>query len=315
MKNCFLLLIYTLFITSLSAQTPSVKSDEEAIKKVIVTEFDAFVKHDFKTWADTYVDAPSTTFMVTPATSPGALYAASDFQKISKGMKGLFDSSPKSNMTLVSRDGWIIRVKGDMAFAIYDEVFFLNTGVKIKAKTQKVMEKIKGQWKIATTSSIGDFNNAVMPTPNPEEEAIKTSIINETEYWLDRNLAAWSGGFVHEPYLTWTVTNGGEPGDVLTMRGWEALKTFMTGWFESQNKEFPKEMRKSKVTREQWQIQIRGNVAYVSYNQHSENEEKKTKSDTTETRVLEKTNGKWKIAMQATLMDFKDATPPIRSKY
>lgn len=458
MKKINCLLIFILTINVLSAQTPSVNADEEAIKKVIVTEFDAFVKRDFKTWADTYVDASSTTFMVTPATNPGALFAVSDFQKISKSMKGMFDAGAKSDMTLANRDGWIIRVKGDMAFAIYNEEFLLNNGVKIKAKTQKVMEKVNGKWKIATTSSISDFNNAVMPTPNPEEEAIKkvviaetdayckrdfkawadthidastttsmmtpngnpgsmgassdfqkmskglkrwmeaspqsemqltapsddwicringnmasisyneynlmvktgakiksrelrvlekidgqwkisaqssiwdfknaeygtpnleeeaikTSIINETEYWLDRNLAAWSESFVHEPYLTWTVTNGGEPGDVLTMRGWEALKIFITGWFESQNKEFPKEMRKSKMTRDQWQIQIRGNVAYVSYNQHSENEEKKTKSDTTETRVLEKANGKWKIAMQATLMDFKDATPPIRSKF
>lgn len=460
MKNTVLLFCFLCLTTQLSAQTPSVNADEEAIKKVIVTEFDAFTQGDFNTWANTYVDAPSTTFMVTPATNSGSLFAVSDFQKLSNMMKaGIKPPKPgtKPTMTLDSRDNWIFRIKSDMAFAIYDEVFLLNTGIKVKGKTQKVMEKVNGQWKIATTAAICDFNNAIIPTPNPEEETLKkvafaetdayvkrdfkawadcymdaptTSIIltpngnpggliantdfqkiskgmkswmdaspqsemqvesrtgwvsrimdnmawisydqknimvktgakikskelkvlekaqgqwkitsssavwdfehteygtpnleeeaikqvitNQTEYWLDRNLEAWSEGFIHEPYLTWSVTNGGEPGDVLTARGWDALKGLMKNWFESANKEFPKEMRKSKLTTDQWQIQIRGNVAYVSYNQHSENDEKKTKLDSTETRVLEKINGVWKIALQATLADFKDATPPIRSKY
>ncbi len=150
---------------------------------------------------------------------------------------------------------------------------------------------------------------------NTEEEAIKKVLIHETEMWLDRNLEAWSASFVHEPYLTWTVTNGGDPGDVVTMRGWEALETFMRGWFQGNTAELAKEMRKSKMTRDQWNIQIRGDIAYVSFEQHSEDDEKHTKSSSTETRVCEKTNGVWKVAMQATLADFKDATPPIRSKY
>ena len=74
-------------------------------------------------------------------------------------------------------------------------------------------------------------------------------------------------------------------------------------------------MRKSVITRDQWQIQVRGNTAYVSYNQHAENAEKQTKGDVTETRVMEKINGVWKIAMQSSLGNFKHATPPIRTKY
>ena len=313
MKNTLLLCFAFFFSMQLHGQAPSVSSDEEAIKKVIVREFDAFVKRDFKTWADTYVDAPTTTFMVTDANTSGSLFAMSDFQKISKGMKGMFDSGSKSTMSLANRDGWLIRIKGEMAFAIYNEEFLLANGTKIKGKTQKVMEKVNGQWKIATTSAICDFNNAVMPTPNPEEEAIKSVIINETEMWLDQKHDAWAESFIHEPYFTWSVTNGGEPGDVLTMRGWDALNTYMGAWFKNDMSALTKEWRKAKTTRDQWQIQIRGNVAYVSFNQHGEGE--KQKRDSTETRVLERINGVWKIAMQTTLMDFKDATPPIRSKY
>ncbi|MBK8425158.1 MAG: hypothetical protein IPL27_03880 [Lewinellaceae bacterium] len=150
---------------------------------------------------------------------------------------------------------------------------------------------------------------------NSDEEAIRKLISNETEMWLDRNAEAWSASFVHEPYLTWTVTNGGDPGDVVTMRGWEALKGFMMNWFEGETAEFAKEMRKSKMTNDHWNIQIRGNVAFVAFEQRVENDEKKTKVSSTETRVCEKRDGAWKIAMQTTLADFKDATPPIRTNY
>jgi ketosteroid isomerase-like protein len=311
MKNITLLLIFTLSITVLSAQN----IDEEAIKKVITTEFDAYVQRDFKTWADTYVDAPTTTFMVTPATSSGSLFAMSDFQKISKGMKGMFDSGSKSTMSLANRDGWLIRVKGDMAFAIYNEEFLLNNGTKIKGKVQKVMEKVKGQWKIATTSAICDFNNAIIPTPHPEEEAIKKVILNETEYWMDGNYEKWSESYIHEPYLTWSVTNGGSPGDAITIRGWEAFGPPNEKNFSNRKEGFAAEMRKSKTTRDKWNIQIRGNVAYVNFKALIENEEKQSKFESTEMRVLERINGAWKIATLTAIVDFKDATPPMRSKY
>lgn len=152
------------------------------------------------------------------------------------------------------------------------------------------------------------------PSVNSEED-IKKFIVDETGYWIDGNFEKWAEGFVHEPYLLWSVTNGGEPGDVLTMRGWESLKTFMGNWFKNYNASFAKKMKQSEVTRDNWQIQIRGNVAYVSYNQHSVNADTKQILDSTETRVLEKINGAWKIAMQTTLADFKDAVPPIKSKY
>jgi hypothetical protein len=147
-----------------------------------------------------------------------------------------------------------------------------------------------------------------------QEEAIKKVIVNETEQFLNNDYAAWSASFVQAPYFIWSVTNGGEAGDVITNRGWEEFnKAMKTGWFDANPEAWTKEMRKSKVSRLSWNIQIRGNVAWVSYTQRSETPEQKVES--TETRVLERIKGVWRIAMQTTLTDFKDATPPIRSKY
>lgn len=149
---------------------------------------------------------------------------------------------------------------------------------------------------------------------NTTKESIKKVIIDETEYFLDANFDAWAASFVQEPYLLWSVTNGGQPGDVITNRGWDEFRKAMkTGWFDAKPDAWAKEMRKAKTTRLNWNIQIRGNVAWVSYTQRSETLEQTT--ETTETRVLERIKGNWKIAMQTTLTDFKDAKPPLRSKY
>lgn len=149
---------------------------------------------------------------------------------------------------------------------------------------------------------------------SPNEEAIKKLIVSETEHFLNADYPAWSAGFVQTPYLLWSVTNGGEAGDVITNRGWEEFsKAMKTGWFDAKPEAWAKEMRKSTITRLNWNIQIRGNVAWVSYTQRAETPEQKV--ETTETRVLERIKGAWRIAMQTTLTDFKDATPPIRSKY
>lgn len=149
---------------------------------------------------------------------------------------------------------------------------------------------------------------------NPQEEAIKNVIINETEHFLNVDFKAWSESFVQEPYFLWSVTNGGEPGDVITNRGWEEFwRAMKTNWFDAKPEAWAKEMRKSTVTRHNWTIQIRGDVAWVHYLQRAETETQKV--ETTETRVLERKNGVWKIAMQTTLTDFKDAVPPILPKH
>ncbi len=315
MKNTLFIACILFVSNQCLAQTPSV-NEEAAIKQVVIAETDAYVKRDFKAWVASYVDAPTTSFTVTPNGMPGGISTSSGFQKMSKGMKAWMDASPQSEMQVISRDGWLSHVNGNMAWISYDQVnLMVKTGAKITSKELKVLDKVDGQWKISATNSIWDFNHTEYGTPNPEEEDIKAVIINETEMFLDQKKDAWAENFLHEPYITWSVTNGGEPGDVLTMRGWDALNTYMNVWFGNDMSALVKEWRKAKTTRDQWQIQIRSNMAYVSYNQHVANDEKKTKMDSTETRVLEKINGKWKITMLTALADFKDATPPIKSKY
>jgi hypothetical protein len=316
MKNVLFFFCLLATTSQVSAQTPSVKEDEEAIKKVAIAQTDAYIKRDFQANIACYVGSQAYYRMLTPNNNPGAVAFGTDFQKMSKDMKEWMDKKPPTEMQLTApSDGWVIRINGNMAWVGYNQYnIMVKTGAKIKSKELRVMERIDGQWKISAASSIWDFVHTEYRTPNLEEEVIKALIIKQFESFRDGDFEAWSDFFVHEPYLTWTVTNGGEPGDVLTARGWEELKATMQKVFEAMAKA-PKTVNTTKVTRDQWRVEIRGNLAYVNYNQHSENEEKQTIIDTTEIRILEKIKGVWKITTQASLADFKDARPPIRSKY
>jgi hypothetical protein len=315
MKNALLLFCLLAISTQIFAQAPSVKTDEDAIKKVIVDESTAWANRDttayFAAWADNDLTQGAWN---NRNLSIGVYH---DFESIKKSVRdGLKTSPTKFYKPDIERVDWLIKLLSpEWAWVNFTQKTGNVRGQVNTSYETRLMHKEGGAWKINIVNALWDYKNVVQPAVNPDEEDIKKFIVDETNYWIDGNFDKWADGFVHEPYLTWTVTNGGVPGDVLTMRGWEALKTFMGGWFKNYNSETAKKMNKSEVTRDNWQIQIRSNVAYVSFNQHSVNAETKQILDMTETRVLEKISGSWRIAMQASLADFKDATPPIRTKY
>jgi hypothetical protein len=303
------------FETSKGLTTPSVKSEEEAIKKVIIDESTSWAKRDTTAYFDAFAQNEITQGAWNNRNLSYGVY--SGFETLQKSVRDNIKSNPTPSYgTNMERTNWLIKLLSpEWAWVNYTQKTTTVRGIVNTSYETRLMHKEDGKWRINVVNALWDYKNVVYPTPNPEEEDIKKVIINETEMFLEQKKDAWAENFIHEPYLTWTVTNGGEPGDVLTMRGWDALNTYMNVWFGNDMSAMVKEWRKAKTTHDQWNIQIRSNVAYVSYNQHMDNAEKQTKMDSTETRVLEKINGKWKIVMLTALADFKDATPPIKSKY
>jgi hypothetical protein len=311
MKNALLFFCLMAISTQITAQTPSVNSEEEAVKKVIIDEMDAYITSNLEAWANAQMQTPYHSTLHKFVNVSSNVGWEKKYADAKKGFGTPNDVAYKKSYSKVNRTDWNIQIRGNVAWARWKDTWDMVNGSVLPMYNLKILEKQNNQWRIAHagvyTAPEETFNQA------KEEEAIKNVIVSETEMWLDQKKDAWAESFIHEPHLTWTVTNGGEPGDVLTMRGWDALNTYMDKWFGNDMSALTKEWRKAKTTRDQWSIQIRGNVAYVSFNQRGEGE--KQKMDSTETRVLEKINGKWKIVMSSTLADFKDATPPIRSKY
>ena len=290
-------------------------SDDAAIKKVIIAETTAWANKD--TTAQFAAFANNELTQGAYNNRNGSIGTYNGYARVQKGIReGIKSDAKPFYLPDVERTNWLTKVLSPE----WAWVNFTQKAKAIRAETYtsyetRLMHKEGGKWKINVVNALWNYKNVVMPAVNPDEVEIKKILADETEFFYDRNFEKWAENWVHEPYITWTVTNGAEPGEVLTVRGWAALSVDMSERFKKLTPEFGIAMRKSVVTRDQWQIQVRGNTAYVSYNQHSENAEKQTKGDITETRVMEKINGVWKIAMQASLGNFKHATPPIRSKY
>lgn len=113
-----------------------------------------------------------------------------------------------------------------------------------------------------------------------EEAAIKKVIEDETMYFMQRDYDKWAECVAHDPmtYYTWTTPFAGE-NDVFEARGWdEVSKEFKKYMSENPpNDDLPK--------KENYKFKVNGNMAFVTFSQNYSEE----------TRVLEKTDGKWRI--------------------
>jgi hypothetical protein len=67
------------------------------------------------------------------------------------------------------------------------------------------------------------------------------------------------------------------------------------------------------INRGEWNFRFLGNVAWVSY--RSTFKMGQDLIPAAELKVFEKIDGQWKISATASIGDYKNATPPIKSSY
>jgi hypothetical protein len=332
MKNallCICFLVLTLPIlaqtTSLAASmetqktaasmTPSVNPEEEAIKKVIIDEMDAYITSNVEAWANAQMQTPyhSTLHKFTNVSS--SIGWDKKYADAKKNFGTPNDIAYKKSYSKVNRTDWNIQIRGNVAWARWKDTWDMTNGSVLPMYNLKILEKQNNQWRIS--------HAGVYPAPEEtfnrakEEETIKKIISEEGIAFSQGNVDAFMDTYHAVPYLLWTVTNGMEPGDVLTFRGPEELKTFAQSlpWFKSFD---PKNVQKHPTDtslRDNWNIQFKNNIAIANFDEHWINDKEKQKLNLTGIKILEKINGQWKIIMTSALADFKDATPPIRSKY
>ena len=296
MKNVFLAFLLLSITTQLAAQMQG-----EAQTWVILSDVKESAKTDYEKWMTDVFFEP---------------------MKASKDpvLKQQFSSARWQKPVRQNDDKtWTYCILLDPAIPNADygiEPFLVKTYGEAKGKNY--MKQYDGF--MATAGQIHYFEMSkglTTPSVKEDEEAIKKVIISETETFREGNIEAYMAHYAKESYAFWSVTNGMEPGDVIAFRGYDALKAFIEKlpWFANYNPTTAKGADMSGLSRDNWIIQLRGNIAYVSFNEHSEDTAKQTKIDIINTRVLERINRQWKITMLTALADFKDATPPIRSKY
>jgi len=122
-------------------------------------------------------------------------------------------------------------------------------------------------------------------THTKAEKAILETIELESEYFWGRNYDKWASLYIHAPYTVWTSASSE---GVSRYEGWEEWRDQVKKLFENDPDPQP---YKGIVHKYNYNFRIYGKGAWVSFEQMNDG------TKTLETRIMEKENGKWKIAM------------------
>ena len=147
MKTIRLFIPVVFFALTLSAFGQ--KKDIDAIKALIERETKAFFEIDQKTWAESWVHEPYAFWSFADTTDVNSF---SGWQAIEDGFAAYFRTA-KPSPAKIDRTWHDIRVFGNGAYARFTQKVNDNTRRQPQAEV-RVLEKVKGQWKIVCVSVI-----------------------------------------------------------------------------------------------------------------------------------------------------------------
>jgi hypothetical protein len=136
-RLCVLLMLAA--ITQTAAQT-----DAEAIKLIVSKESTAYFNVDYKTWAETWVQAPHAYWSYTDVSGTRFLEG---WDSIKNSLASYFKSAKPSSGEIANQ--WLeVRVYETGAYVRFTQV--ATDGTDRTETTQiRVLEKLNGQWRIA----------------------------------------------------------------------------------------------------------------------------------------------------------------------
>lgn len=282
MKKDFLfsLLFFLLLARFVEAQIPALGPEEAAVKAVIERETEMFFAGDLEKWSATRTHTEN---ILTLGHEPGNTTITRGWQKQLAAVSGIKDFAKGAKMQ-VERTNWNIRVSGNVAWATFDQTLSIpQFGLKNGRSTEiRCLEKTSGQWTISVLSY-----TATQPSDTTEVwEAIKKVLREETQAYMDADIAKWTALHSHDENETAIWNNGdGTYGGFI---GWSALALWAIEDFSKRGK------YTDKLAYDHYKFTIRGNMAFVAYDQTATAADGKvTKSR--EHRVLVRQDGQWKI--------------------
>jgi hypothetical protein len=119
------------------------QSDEEAIKRVIEKESTAYFNVDYKTWSETWVQAPHAYWAYTDISGTRFLEG---WDTMKTSLAGYFKSAQPSSGEITNQ--WLeVRVYEGGAYVRFTQV--VTDGTDRTETTQiRVLEKLNGQWRV-----------------------------------------------------------------------------------------------------------------------------------------------------------------------
>jgi len=117
-----------------------------------------------------------------------------------------------------------------------------------------------------------------------EKAAIKSVIERETSAFMNVDYKTWSDTWLKVPYSYWSFSDST---GTSFMEGWDALNKTYAQYFKDSRPS------NAQITNEWIEIRIYGNGAYVHFIQRVKDDI--DVNETSQIRVLEKIDGKWKV--------------------
>ncbi|MBV6439259.1 MAG: nuclear transport factor 2 family protein [Haliscomenobacteraceae bacterium CHB4] len=137
------------------------------------------------------------------------------------------------------------------------------------------------------------FSSFFASAQTTDETAVKNLIARETDAYNASDWTVWSGCWAHEKYISWSanVRTG-----YVQVIGWEALEEMMRSNFSNDPEPW-----KATVRRENWNVHINGNMAFVTFSQTVTDDGAGFSYTSSETRTCEKQEQEWKIIQAGAL--------------
>jgi hypothetical protein len=139
------------------------------------------------------------------------------------------------------------------------------------------------------------FSTGTHAQADKEVAAVKAVIERETTSFFNVNRKDWEDSWLHVPYVYWSYSDSTGTSFI---EGWEALNKSFDEYFRTQvasrNIDVAHQSAAMKIEREWKDIRVYGNGAYAHYIQRVK-DDRIERDETSQIRVLEKKDGKWKI--------------------
>ncbi len=298
----------------LQAQVPI--TDEEAIKAAIIAQTTAWANRDTMAHYNSFVDNALTQTIFNY--SDGSIGVFKGMDGIKERVRANIKANPnKTYNAEIKRTNWLIKLLShDWAWVNFDQKTSNVKGEIFSSYETRLMNKVASEWKIAVINAVWDYKNVEkLANPNKlkaaetdridDKAAIMATIQNETDCFYARNYACWKDNYVHGNHVFqgWSNDNG----TFDTKVGWEKVNAKIEKYIK-ENKAPVAANRK--VERRNMQYTFYGDMAcYMTWDQYQEEKTGKKYMHSHEIRLMEKHDGKWKIACVAAFWDYKNLTP------
>lgn len=138
------------------------------------------------------------------------------------------------------------------------------------------------------------INIAALAQDDKEKTAIKNVVARETEAFMNLDHKTWADSWLPATYAYWSYSDSTGTNFV---DGWQNIEKTFEEYFRTQKPS------NSKITNIWQEVRVYGNGAYVRFIQSVE--DNIDKDQTSQVRVLEKKDGKWRVVCMNAIAKYK----------